>query len=458
VVRSFLDRVRLLGSESSLRYRALRGVSWNLVGTLVGSGCNFLLTIIVARLLGREGLGRYSIIINTIFTASGIAQLATGYTAIRYVSEFRASAKERAGRIIALCSVITGVTASIAASVLFFGAGWISESALHAPALKPLVMIASIACYFATVNGYQIGTLAGLEEYGLSVAALGFGSATTLSATAAGAATLGLSGAVLGFACGSAIQWIGFMVAMRKACALHGIPVSYQGFVREDRVLWRFAIPASLPVLLLPVTWAASALLARQPGGFSELATYNAAFSLRGLVLFMPLALNRVSMSLLNHEKGQKRIVQYRKIFWLNLIATASLVTAGILSVGLIGPRLMLLFGKSFAGTSVILIPVFLAAALDGIGQAVYQLVQTRERMWLSFWTIVLPRDGVMFLLAFWLIPQYGAMGLATAVAVGSTIALVATTVVAMVPHRHRSSANGGLSPDQTIVAGFQGM
>jgi hypothetical protein len=78
--------------------------------------------------------------------------------------------------------------------------------------------------------------------------------------------------------------------------------------------------------------------------------------------------------------------------------------------------------------------------------------------MWLSFWTIVLPRDGVMFLLAFWLIPQYGAMGLATAVAVGSTIALVATTVVAMVPHRHRSSANGGLSPDQTIVAGFQGM
>ena len=59
-----------------------------------------------------------------------LGQLATGYTATRYVAEFRASDPARAGRIIATLALVSGGMGVVVAAGLFFGAPWVASTVL----------------------------------------------------------------------------------------------------------------------------------------------------------------------------------------------------------------------------------------------------------------------------------------------------------------------------------------
>src|SRR5207244_8102038 len=156
----------------------------------------------------------------------------------------------------------------------------------------------------------------------------------------------------------------------------------------------RFALPASLGgIISMPAAWLANAFLARQAAGFSELGIYNAATSLRSLILFLPLLLNQVSMSLLNHERGRREDGSYRRLFYINLGITAALLFAGGAVVAGLAPWLLLAFGKAFKAGYSVTIVVLIGTAFDGRIQAPYQLIQSHERIWLSVWLITIPRD-----------------------------------------------------------------
>jgi hypothetical protein len=61
------------------------------------------------------------------------------------------------------------------------------------------------------------------------------------------------------------------------------------------------------------------------------------------------------------------------------------------------------------------------------VAQTALQHVQSAEYMWTSFFSVILPRDLLIVILAYLLIPKYGAAGFAAAYAVAWTIALIIT-------------------------------
>lgn len=415
-----------------LGMRLQRALSWNLAGAACTSGCNFALTVIVARLLGREQFGQFGMVQSTAITLSGIAQLATGYTATKYVAEFRASDKPRAGRVIGLCSAVATATAALATLTLLFAGRWLATESLKAPQLSTDLMIASAFVCFATMNGYQSGVLAGLESYGAMARALVISSVANLAVAILGVLAAGLPGLLLGIGVGAAIQWAVFRQRLLVECRAKGIVVSYRDMGRERAIAFRFALPASISGLIsMPAAWMANMFLARQAEGFSELALYSAAASLRSLILFLPLLLNRISMSLLNHERGRQDESVYRRLFLMNLAMTAGLIVLGIGGVAVAGPTLLTAFGKSFTAGYSVLIIVLAATAFEGIGQAPYQIIQSDERMWLSLGAIVLPRDITLVVAAYVLTPRFGAAGLATATAIASALSLISTALLA---------------------------
>jgi O-antigen/teichoic acid export membrane protein len=409
-----------------------RALTWNVIGALCSSASNFVLMLAAARMLGREQFGEYGMIQSTALTVSGVAQLAIGYTATRYVSEFRASDKARAGRVIALCSAVGIATAAIATATLVLAAPWIATETLKAPQLTTGLVLSSALVCFATMGGYQTGVLAGLESYDAIARGLMLSSAMNLAAALAGALSFGLLGLLAGTGVGAALQWLIFRRLVVARCRENGIRISYAGMFRDRAIVFRFALPASIGGLIaMPAAWLANACLARQAAGFSELGLYSAAMSLRSLVLFLPLLLNQVTMSFLNHERGRQRPGSYRRIFYYNLGITGGLLFASVAVVSLIGPWVLALFGRSFTAGYAVTIVVLIGTAFEGIMQAPYQLIQTHERMWLSVAFVTLPRDVSRVVLASMLAPAMGAMGLATASAIASAIALCATVVLA---------------------------
>ena len=89
-----------------MAYRIISGVGWSTVGAVFTYGSTFIVNIIIANIIGKNVFGEYSIIRNTLLTLSSIAKVAAGITATKHIAEYRSTNKEKAGRILGLCSLV----------------------------------------------------------------------------------------------------------------------------------------------------------------------------------------------------------------------------------------------------------------------------------------------------------------------------------------------------------------
>lgn len=421
-----------LGMSGNLASRFRKGVMWNIAAALLAQGTNFLTTIVIANLVGRELFGQYGLIQNTLLTLAGMAQIATGITATKYVAELREHDRLRAGRILGLCSAVTFTTGVVACGIIFATSNLIAATMLHSPALAVELRMTAVVAVFAVINGYQTGALAGLEKYKVLAFGNGLQGALQLALSFLLARSYGLTGALLALVSTSGARWAIFHILVRRAAAREGIHVQYRNLGQEMSVLHGFAFPAALSGLMSPVAiWAAEVLLVRQTGNYSQLALYNAAFSLKSVIMFLPLLLNSVGMSLLNNQFGTGDARGYRKIFWNNLALTGLAAAFGALAVAAVGRQLLHFYGKDFEEARSVLLVLACSSVLETIGMGAYQVVQAREKMWLSLAAIVFPRDALLVILTSKLAASHGAFGLACAWSVGWAVYTLSTVFIA---------------------------
>ena len=444
-------------SSSSLRARFGSGFLFSLLATSFNGGSTLLVNIIIANLLGRKVFGEFAIVQNTILTLSSVASLANGFTATKYVAEYRSVDKEKTGRILGLCSSLSLVMGSAFTIVLFFGAPWLAEVVLKASHLSTGLMLAAAAVFFNVNNFYQTGVLAGLEGYP-AIARAGMIGGTMYFILCAGASTIwGLEGALVGLAISGGIQWLALRFFLQRECSRQGIVVNYRSMGKERNIFFTFAMPAALSGFsTMPALWLANTLLVQQSGGYIQMALYAAANNLRVLGLLLPGLLNNVAMSLLNNARGLGEMERYRKVFWGNLAVTTGVALVGGTIIALIGPTLLTFFGRNFREGYPILLVLMGAMLAEALMLAIYQVVQSQGRIWLSFFIITLPRDWTIVLLAYLLTPTHGAMGLALAYSIGCGLGLLATGMTVWALSRsvatdlHRLSNNASLEGPKT--------
>jgi len=420
-----------LPASRTLAGRLRGGVAFNLLGTAFNQGSTVVVNIVVANLLGRESFGHYTMILATVATIASLGQLSMGYTATKHVAEFRSTERDRASRILALCGMISLATAVLAGLTLAVSAQWLAQAVLGEGGLAPELRIAGLAVLFGVLNGFLTGALAGLEGYP-AIARNGVVSGAVYTTVCISLAwTYGLTGAVWGIAISASIQSATLWVLLRSEAARAGIELTRHNPWQERALVSRFAIPASLTGLItLPAIWVSSAILARRPGGFEQLALFGAANTFRAMVLFLPQAINSVSMSLLNNQRHSSAD-GYRRVFWMNALATG--VSASGIAVLLLiaSPFLLQLFGAGFAEGQIVLAILLGAAVLEALALAAYQVVVSQGRLWASFAWIALPRDVSLVVLAAVLAPALGATGLAAAHAFALALALATTGALA---------------------------
>jgi O-antigen/teichoic acid export membrane protein len=235
----------------------------------------------------------------------------------------------------------------------------------------------------------------------------------------------GLTGALIGLSVSAGVQWITLRWSLTTELARRSIVVRYGGLRGEWAIMVRVALPAALiGFVSMPAVWLANALLVRQPGGYEQMALYGAANSFRLVVLLISTVINNVGMSVLGNQRGVLGDDGYRQVFWVNMCLTAGVVLLGASTVILFGPGLLMMFGRGFEESYPVLVVLMLATILEGLSAATHQAIQAEDKIWLSLFFIVAPRDGVMALLSYMLSPSYGALGLATAQGTAWLVAL----------------------------------
>lgn len=438
-----------------LRDRLIKGTALNLIAVGFNQGSTLLVNIVVARILLKQVFGEYAMIQNTLLTFAVLSQLATGYTASKYIAEYRSKDPGRAGRIMGMCALVSAFTSAIGALVIFFSAPWLSGSVLEAPYLATALMIGAGFLFFSSINGYQLGALAGLEAFG-SLARAGIASGIAAIITISlGAWWGGLNGAIIGLSASAFIRCVIHNSWLRLESKDHGIKPRYKESLKKEKaIIYKFALPAAISgYYTMPMIWLANSFLVRQPGGYGEMALFSAANNLRLLVLFLPNVMNSVGLSVLNNEMAKEDVNRYNRVFRSNVIYVFIITLGSVIIIGIFGRPILQLFGKDFGAGHFLLWLLLLASIFESLSIVLYQYIQSQAKIWLSFFTINIPRDTFLAAAAFFLVRLNGGVGLASAYLCSTVLGLICVLIfVAVLYEKKHNAIEKDISTSQLII------
>ena len=410
VVRRMAARIE----ASPLAYRLAHGVFWSLAGTALARVLALAASVITARILGKLGYGELGVVNSTLLTLQGFASLGLGATATKYVAELRGKDSERAGRILALSATISGASGLLGMAVLWAFADWIAVHMINAPQLAGLLRIAAFGLVFTTLNGAQVGALAGFEAFRTLTWLNMWSGLIGVPLAVAGVLFWGLQGAVWATVATTAVQWGLSHFAVRGEARAHGIRLGAPGWWREQRVLWTFSLPALAQGLMVgPVNWAAAAILVNQPRGYPEMGVLSVANQWFGAVMFLPMALGGAVLPVLLERVGQGDALGARKVLGAAVAMNTAVVVPIVAAASLLSPWIMEMYGKEFGAAWHTLVVVLLTAGLVAATTPVGNLFAAADRLWLAF----LMNSGwaALFLGSTTFLVKWGALGVASA-------------------------------------------
>ena len=396
---------------SPLGMRFARGVFWSLAGAILSRGLALLSSIIVARLLGKEGFGELGIIQSTVGMFGTFAGFGLGVTATKYLAEFRAKDPQKAGRIVALSGVVSWATAGLGSVALVLSAPWLAEHTLAAPHLTPLLQWSAGLLFLSVVNGTQTGALSGFEAF-RSIAWVNLVSGLlSFPLLVLGTWACGLPGAVWALTLGTAVNWALSHWALRKEARSGGVPLSMRGWAEEKDILWRFSLPLMLSItMLVPVNWLCNAILVNQPNGYAEMGILNAAMQWRALVLFAPTWAGMIGLPILS-DLAARDADAARRVFRMNVALASAAAAVAALPLMLLSPWLMQAYGPGFGQGHTVLVVVLVGTLFLAFLNVVGQLLIAAERMWDGLVFAII--QGLATLGATWAFRHYLALGVA---------------------------------------------
>lgn len=131
------------------------------LGTLLG----FVVSVIVARLLGADGSGVYYLAASVAVIAATIGQLGFENTVIRFVASHAAVGEWKTVRFVYRTAITAVSLASLVVAVLIFaGAGWMAQRLFDKPEMEVPLMLMAVAVVPFSLSMIQTDALRGLKQ------------------------------------------------------------------------------------------------------------------------------------------------------------------------------------------------------------------------------------------------------------------------------------------------------
>jgi O-antigen/teichoic acid export membrane protein len=151
---------------------AARGGGIVFAGRLFVWGTRFVLAVLLARILGADAYGLYSIALTVATLGAAFSVLGLDSAVVRYVAIFRRR-EDRPGLLGTLQAGIglPMLAAAVAAIVMFLAAGLIARELIGDPRLEPILRIAAVLVPAMVANSVLSAALQGSQNIGWAVVA-----------------------------------------------------------------------------------------------------------------------------------------------------------------------------------------------------------------------------------------------------------------------------------------------
>jgi O-antigen/teichoic acid export membrane protein len=362
--------------------------------------------------MGPAKYGEFGIALSSIDLFAVFAGMALGVTATKYIAELRGKDPERAGRIIAVSTILASFGGGAAAIALFFLAPWAASHMLAAPQLTGPLRIGTLALAFSSLNGAQSGALYGFEAFRVVARLQAIMGVIDLPCIFGGYALGGLDGILWGTAISRFVNWLLMRRAVKAEAHRYNIPLVFRAWRQELRVLWHFSIPAALGgIMVIPVNWVCSAMLVNQPQGYAAMGAYNAANQWYNSLIFLPGMLGGALLPILSDRMGNGDGQASQSVLKSMVKLNAAIILPCVLVMSIFSQLIMSVYGHGYSEAWPTLIAVLCTAGVVAVGMPVGEVIAASGRMWLglmmnSAWAVIYIA-GTFFLL------RWGSFGLA---------------------------------------------
>lgn len=413
MVPDALHELRARLESTSIGKRLLHGAFWSTMGTVASRMLALLAAILAARILGKTHYGELGIIQSTVGMFGTLAGFGMGTTTAKYVAELREKDQEKAGRVIALSSLVSWVASSLLAIGLVFSASWLCKNTLAAPHLTRDLQLSALLLLLSGVNGAQIGVLFGFEAF-KAVARVNFlAGLLNFPMVVGGALMFGLPGIIGGMIVAQGAGCVLNRFALKGEASRNNIPISYASCLTELPVVWQFSVPAVLAhVVISIVNWMAASMLVRQPNGYSEMGAYNAANQWFNALMWLPYMFSTAVLPIFSERLGAGDRPGSIKLLRMSLKVNALAALPFVILGTLLSPFIMACYGTGFRSAWPTLIPVLMAAGLLSIDIPAGELITASGRMWAGFAANLV--WGGLYLGVNLLLLRWGSLGLAS--------------------------------------------
>jgi len=350
------------------------------LGNVIGKGLALLSGILVARILGKEVFGEYSVIRNTILTIGMFSTFGLGYTSTKFVADFIRDNSKDTRILIKYITQITFCFSLFIGGLLFCFASYISIHFLNDPFLaKPLQYLAFLIVFNA-ITVTQIGILSGLKEFkNLAIINCIIGGVTFLTSVIF-TYCWGFNGALLSLIFNQIINCVCNEIAIKRRLTLILIQDNTPGKLLAKKVL-QFSFPIALQEFIFASTSWLSMLLLVRYSNYGELGMYNAAMQWNAIVLFIPGILRNVILAHLSSNSQNK--LEYdniiRKTVILNIICT---IIPSII-VFFFASFITQMYGKTFIGLDSLISMAVFSTVFLSVGNVYTQAFTSIGKNWL---------------------------------------------------------------------------
>ena len=417
--------------DLTLRQRLIQGSLWLSFGALTARALTLLSSVVLARVLGREGLGEFGVVLSTLATFEVLAGFGLHATVSRHVAQWRVTDPERASRMVALGLRVSMLSGLLVAGLLVIMADWLARVVLGAPHLRLLIQIGSLSLLWMALDAAQTGGLMGLEAFRpLTLVNLLHG--FLYPPVMVGAVLLdGVRGAVWGSSLCLGVKYLMNRHFLHRSLDAAALPTGIRIHPKDWSVLWTFSLPSVLTGLLVtPVTWACHVLLVNQPGGYAQLGMLGVVASWMLIITFVPSILGNLAMPILANLIGGNERKAFSDVFRLKVGLAAGMALLTAIPIALCARFILKLYGPSFAEAEPVLLVSCAGAVITSILSPLGAPITSFGRMWTSFGVNAVWALTYLGLAFIW-IPSHLALGQATAQLVAyGVLAILAFFVV----------------------------
>lgn len=403
--KTFVSVAQFLNRDDQLGRRLMGGTGWLTLGVGVYSAASLATSVLLARLLGIQQFGNYTILMTTLGVVLTLAGPSIGYTSSKYVSEYRYTNPEKAGRIIALTNLMALSFSLVFALVIVIGAGLISRNILKVPSIRVELMVASLAVLFTGVNGAQRGTLSGFHRF-RDIALVNVVQGTLL-------VTLlfplvrpyGIMGAVIAQSIAIAGSCIVGSFAIRREMRRLQIPRHNLPRREDFGIFGGFAFPSYLiSIGSMVSSWTIGVLIVRSPGGSYQMGIFGVVTQIFLACMFLPTMISQPCVPILSEQlqQGEARRPAVRRLlslmvslsFLATLVLGLLLIVSGHFALGVFGSGLDRYY-------SLVVITILTAMFAAMLGPFNYYMTAKGD-VWLAFGLSVIgigANVGILFAL-----------------------------------------------------------